>query len=168
MDERKRKLEVCISSLMSRIFLIFVQEIRRRASSKIKTDESNVAEAADKIEDDNTQDNADINEKEKKKSIKFRNYKPYDSSLVIKDVEKCKTIEEKTFQVGADAIKDELSSINKDDELNIVPKKLNWDLKSQVSSKIERLEKRTQRAIVEILREKLTTEAANETDNELE
>jgi len=37
-----------------------------------------------------------------------------------------------------------------------------------VSSKIERLEKRTQRAIVEILREKLTTEAANETDNELE
>mmetsp|Transcript_22752 Transcript_22752/g.31187 ORF Transcript_22752/g.31187 Transcript_22752/m.31187 type:complete len:142 (+) Transcript_22752:24-449(+) len=141
MDERKRKLE----------------EIRRRASSKSNVQLESAAAVGDKAQS------------EPVKSIKFRNYKPYDSSLITKVAEFDKNPKEENKSIiVTDIIKEELSNMNKDDELNIVPKKLNWDLKSQVSSKIARLEKRTQRAIVEILREKLTTEAANETDNELE
>lgn len=48
-----------------------------------------------------------------------------------------------------------------DEQRNIVPKKVNWDLKEQVSEKIEKLKRRTQRSIVEILREKLDNEESN-------
>eukprot|EP00696_Hemimastix_kukwesjijk_P016318 gnl/Hemi2/4708_TR1628_c0_g1_i1.p1 gnl/Hemi2/4708_TR1628_c0_g1~~gnl/Hemi2/4708_TR1628_c0_g1_i1.p1 ORF type:complete len:113 (+),score=39.80 gnl/Hemi2/4708_TR1628_c0_g1_i1:44-340(+) len=34
---------------------------------------------------------------------------------------------------------------------NLVPKKLNWDLKRDVNKKLEKLNRRTQRAILEIL-----------------
>lgn len=38
-------------------------------------------------------------------------------------------------------------------------KKVNWDLKRDIQSKMDRLERRTQRAIVELLRERLEKEA---------
>ena len=43
-------------------------------------------------------------------------------------------------------------------ELNIIPKKINWDLKAQVEGKLAKLKTRTQRAIVELLREKISKE----------
>ncbi|CBN74611.1 conserved unknown protein [Ectocarpus siliculosus] len=46
-------------------------------------------------------------------------------------------------------------------ELNIAPKKANWDLKRDVEKKLEKLDRRTQRAIVEIIRERMAEEAAN-------
>lgn len=101
--------------------------------------------------------------------MKFRNYKPYDVTLLKKAVTVSSDFDARAStyisQVG-DVIKAELSAINQEDELNIVPKKLNWDLKSQIASKIERLERRTQRAIVELLREKMAKEDGNDTDNE--
>lgn len=39
-------------------------------------------------------------------------------------------------------------------------KKVNWDLKRDIQQKMEKLEKRTQRAIVQLLRERLEKEAA--------
>lgn len=42
-----------------------------------------------------------------------------------------------------------------EEELNIAPKKVNWDLKRDVEKKLEKLNRRTQRAIVEIIRERL-------------
>mmetsp|Transcript_1997 Transcript_1997/g.4323 ORF Transcript_1997/g.4323 Transcript_1997/m.4323 type:complete len:181 (+) Transcript_1997:67-609(+) len=41
----------------------------------------------------------------------------------------------------------------------VTAKKVNWDLKRDTLSKMERLERRTQRAIVELLRERLEREA---------
>eukprot|EP00584_Thalassiosira_punctigera_P023112 CAMPEP_0172554938 /NCGR_PEP_ID=MMETSP1067-20121228/57157_1 /TAXON_ID=265564 ORGANISM="Thalassiosira punctigera, Strain Tpunct2005C2" /NCGR_SAMPLE_ID=MMETSP1067 /ASSEMBLY_ACC=CAM_ASM_000444 /LENGTH=190 /DNA_ID=CAMNT_0013343419 /DNA_START=20 /DNA_END=592 /DNA_ORIENTATION=+ len=41
-------------------------------------------------------------------------------------------------------------------------KKVNWDLKRDIQHKMEKLERRTQRAIVELLRERLEREAAEE------
>mmetsp|Transcript_10477 Transcript_10477/g.11288 ORF Transcript_10477/g.11288 Transcript_10477/m.11288 type:complete len:201 (-) Transcript_10477:37-639(-) len=48
----------------------------------------------------------------------------------------------------------------KDDNqgINLLPKKINWDLKEEIAPKLEKLKKRTQKAIVEILREKYTIE----------
>ena len=53
-------------------------------------------------------------------------------------------------------------------EINIVPKKINWDLKRHAEHKVEKLRKRTQRAIVDILREKLAENGgeAADTDDE--
>ena len=110
------------------------------------------------------------------KKIKFRNYQPYDKSLQKSNEQK--TVEVKNADKTAgpsratqpaeqleapqvakpkdsvDIIKAELAK-HQSDDINIVPKKPNWDLKSQVSGKLERLRNRTQKAIVEILREKL-------------
>ena len=43
--------------------------------------------------------------------------------------------------------------------LNVVPRDPNWDLKRDLEPRAEVLRKRTQRAIVEILRERLKAEA---------
>ncbi|KAL3804032.1 hypothetical protein HJC23_006423 [Cyclotella cryptica] len=40
-------------------------------------------------------------------------------------------------------------------------KKINWDLKRDIAHKMEKLERRTQKAIVELLRERLEREAAD-------
>jgi coiled-coil domain-containing protein 12 len=43
--------------------------------------------------------------------------------------------------------------------LLLAPRKVNWDLKKQIQPKLDRLERRTQRAIVDLLRERLEREA---------
>ena len=57
-----------------------------------------------------------------------------------------------------DPIKRELLDYQDQDEINIIPKKANWDLKNMVAKKIEKLNRRTQLAIVEMLREKMKNE----------
>jgi len=42
------------------------------------------------------------------------------------------------------------------EEINIVPKHPHWDLKQGIQGKVDKLKRRTQRAIVELLRAKLT------------
>ena len=63
-----------------------------------------------------------------------------------------------------DIIKRELAQYN-EEELNIVPKKANWDLKSQIEGRMNKLKRKTQRAIVDILREKLAEKSDDEDDN---
>jgi len=41
------------------------------------------------------------------------------------------------------------------DITNLAPRKPDWDLKRDVSKKLERLERRTQKAIAELIRERL-------------
>ena len=48
----------------------------------------------------------------------------------------------------------------------MAPKKINWDLKRDISDKLAKLEKRTQKAIVRILKERLEREAANAVDED--
>ena len=43
---------------------------------------------------------------------------------------------------------------------------VNWDLKRDISDKIEKLERRTQKAIVEMLKERLELEAVKAVDDE--
>lgn len=73
-----------------------------------------------------------------------------------------------------DIIQQELEEVKEKlgtNELNIVPKKVNWDLKRHAEFKVEKLRKRTQRAIVEILREKLAENGDGEeadTDDDID
>lgn len=62
-------------------------------------------------------------------------------------------------------IKKELKKYQKE-ELNIIPRNLNWDIKKLLENKINKLNKRTQKAIVDILREKLTNMSESESDEE--
>ncbi len=45
------------------------------------------------------------------------------------------------------------------EQLNVAPRKPNWDLKRDVAKKMEKLNRLTQKAVVELLREKLAREA---------
>ncbi len=40
--------------------------------------------------------------------------------------------------------------------VNVAPKKPNWDLKRDIQPKLDKLERRTQRAIIEIMREQVS------------
>ena len=121
--------------------------------------------------------------------IRFRNYVPHDATLKEKKEEKdteqlatdataptsssssseppaaaaVNTTNSKRKREEVDVIKQELA-LHTDEDLNIVPKKPNWDLKSQVEDRIQKLKRRTQRAIVDLLREKLAADAADNDD----
>lgn len=138
-----------------------------------------------------------------KPKIKFRNYKPYDQSLLkgaeasstpaesankdtknvsievskddqTKAVTPVSALDKALAPPPADLIQQELQEVAQkigSNELNIVPKKVNWDLKRHAEFKVEKLRKRTQRAIVEILREKLAENGDGEeaeTDDEID
>lgn len=118
--------------------------------------------------------------------IRFRNYQPYDATLKKKhaanedDLATAKhtissqnnitnpSAEESSNSNSTttaqehkevDILTLELSKYKSDNvELNIIPKKINWDLKAQVEGKLAKLRTRTQRAIVELLREKISKE----------
>lgn len=109
---------------------------------------------------------------EKDQVIRFRNYKPYDSSLVVKEDEPLSNISKDIVEAPVaskrdetDVIKKELAQYN-EEELNIVPKKANWDLKCQIEGKLIKLKRKTQRAIVDIMREKLAEKSDDEDDFE--
>ena len=140
-----------------------------------------------------------MSDQNNKPKIRFRNYTPYDQSLldksktndvvtphqnqsavgaassasVITEIEPPTTknllpttttitslkLEENPIEKELLEVKNSLNNgLDGSSDLNIVPKKINWDLKRHIEPKIEKLRKRTQRAIVEILKEKLSKE----------
>ncbi|XP_043921941.1 coiled-coil domain-containing protein 12 isoform X2 [Protopterus annectens] len=92
---------------------------------------------------------------EKHGEIKLRNYAPEDPVLRERQLPKANpaSIEDK--------VKDQLEAakpgpvIEEVDLANLAPRKPDWDLKRDVAKKLEKLEKRTQRAIAELIRERL-------------
>jgi hypothetical protein len=100
--------------------------------------------------------------------IKFRNYVPYDSFLEekVKFLDKSdihakrqkgptgNVVEQKGEPI--DIIKIELKKLEKTEHILSEPKTIDGDLKQLVAGKLRKLRKRTQRAIVEIMRDKLS------------
>uniref|UniRef100_A0A1B6CSQ9 Cwf18 pre-mRNA splicing factor n=1 Tax=Clastoptera arizonana TaxID=38151 RepID=A0A1B6CSQ9_9HEMI len=86
---------------------------------------------------------------------KFRSYMPVDDNLKENILP--------AAQPGnvENEIKDQLEAANKKvvieelDLSNLAPRKPDWDLKRDVAKKLERLERRTQRAIAELIRDRL-------------
>ncbi|XP_020371063.1 coiled-coil domain-containing protein 12 [Rhincodon typus] len=97
----------------------------------------------------------DTDEEVKHRELKLRNYVPEDKELKQRQVPNAKpaSVEDK--------VKDQLEAgkpepiIEEVDLVNLAPRKPDWDLKRDVAKKLEKLEKRTQRAIAELIREKL-------------
>ncbi|CAK8572191.1 unnamed protein product [Lathyrus sativus] len=94
-------------------------------------------------EDDEEQD------REGKLSMKFRNYVPHDKDLqegklapaVLPKFEDPVSVPEPEPQPTEDPF------------LNIAPKKPNWDLRRDVQKKLDKLEKRTQKALYQLMLE---------------
>ncbi|XP_058808661.1 coiled-coil domain-containing protein 12 [Phymastichus coffea] len=85
---------------------------------------------------------------------KFRSYKPSDESLKEKALEDAKAGDIES------EVKDQLQAattkpvIEELDISNLAPRKSDWDLKRDCSKKLEKLQKRTQKAIAEIIMER--------------
>ncbi|EPY89395.1 coiled-coil domain-containing protein 12-like protein [Camelus ferus] len=94
-------------------------------------------------------------EGEKHRELRLRNYVPEDEDLKRRRVPQAKpvAVEEKVKE-QLEAAKPE-PIIEEVDLANLAPRKPDWDLKRDVAKKLEKLEKRTQRAIAELIRERL-------------
>jgi len=108
---------------------------------------------SEQLEQDTTENNDILNELPKPI---FRNYTPKDDQLKPGVLPKPNLIEIEN------AIKDQLASgkpeplIEKEIDLTtLAPQKIDWDLKRDVEKKLRLLEKRTQRAIVDLIKERL-------------
>ncbi|KAF6018552.1 CCDC12 [Bugula neritina] len=88
----------------------------------------------------------------------FRSYKPLDEKLKENTIPNPEPVE------VADKVQDQLESgkpqpiIEEVDLASLAPRKPDWDLRRDVAKKLEKLEKRTQRAIAELIRERLQGE----------
>ncbi|KAJ8889504.1 hypothetical protein PR048_009003 [Dryococelus australis] len=86
---------------------------------------------------------------------KFRSYRPLDEGLqesVIEDAAPGDVAEEVQAQLEAANTRVVIEQL---DISNLAPRKPDWDLKRDVARKLERLERRTQKAIAELIRERL-------------
>jgi len=109
--------------------------------------------------------------REEQPSVTFRNYTPADASLEQKgsdgepSVKKQKQ-EKSALQEALEKAQAEVkvSQTEQEDLTTVAPKKINWDLKRDIQPKLDKLERRTQKAIVELLKERLEREAAADED----
>ncbi|CAG11969.1 unnamed protein product [Tetraodon nigroviridis] len=92
---------------------------------------------------------------QKHRELKLRNYTPEDEELKQRQVPNAKPT------AVEDKVKDQLDAANPEpiieevDLANLAPRKPDWDLKRDVAKKLEKLERRTQRAIAELIRDRL-------------
>ncbi|TNN78348.1 Coiled-coil domain-containing protein 12 [Liparis tanakae] len=103
---------------------------------------------------------------ERHRELKLRNYTPEDEELKERQVPKAKPAsvmndDEYSLIAVEDKVKDQLDAANPEpiieevDLANLAPRKPDWDLKRDVAKKLEKLERRTQRAIAELIRDRL-------------
>ena len=145
--------------------------------------------------EDNTDAPDLASDKHEKKVVKFRNYAPKDDALdkaeeptskrlkqndesdqIEKDQPQEKSeLEKALMEAKVDAaVAKQDASISASQEasgvhITAAPRKVNWDLKRDIAKKMNRLERRTQKAVVELLRLRLEQEAEREEeDNDLD
>ncbi|CAN4099225.1 unnamed protein product [Withania somnifera] len=98
-------------------------------------------------DDDNNNTNQDKDEDENDVQMKFRNYLPHDKQLQ----------EGKVAPPVLPKFEDPIGTLPPPEEkkedpfLNIVPKKPNWDLRRDVQKKLDKLEKRTMKALTQLM-----------------
>ncbi|XP_060562730.1 coiled-coil domain-containing protein 12-like [Ruditapes philippinarum] len=112
----------------------------------------NLRNKTNKNESDNSESDKD---KEKLPKPVFRSYKPVNDSLKDSSLPQTKPADvTEKIQGHIEATKTD-TVIEEVDLVNLAPRKPDWDLKRDVAKKLEKLERRTQRAIAELIRERL-------------
>ncbi|ESR54714.1 coiled-coil domain-containing protein 12 [Citrus sinensis] len=121
-------------------------------------DDSGQADDNNKATDDDDDDNDNEDAEDFNLSMKFRNYVPHDKQL---QEGKVTPPELPKFEDPVAAAPPQ-SEKKEDPFVNIAPKKPNWDLRRDVQKKLDKLERRTQKAMFTLMqqqeKEKLTAE----------
>ncbi|KAK0586646.1 hypothetical protein LWI29_010200 [Acer saccharum] len=133
----------------------------KAAQELLNTPDDDSTQPRNKTNDD---DDEEVDE-ENNQNMKFRNYVPHDKQL--QEGKLAPPVLPK-FEDPAAAEPPPSEKKEEDPFLNIAPKKPNWDLRRDVQKKLDKLERRTQKAIYKIMeeqeKEKLLTEAEAEDD----
>ncbi|XP_059479272.1 coiled-coil domain-containing protein 12 [Neocloeon triangulifer] len=122
---------------------------RRERLLALKRKREETSEGAEKSEDEIKQ------EEEGLPKPKFRSYRPQDEVLqdkVIPDAQPGDVEEEVKEQLEAAKNRGIIEEL---DLTTLAPRKPDWDLKRDVAHKLAKLERRTQRAIAELIRDRL-------------
>ena len=130
--------------------------------------------ATDAAEDD-TADAYNDTPASDKPTLKFRNYTPSNSASIEPVTKRARQEEgQEESEKKSSALEHALEKAHKEtttssaplivaqveDIGDVAPKKINWDLKRDVQPKLDKLERRTQKAIIESLKERLEREAS--------
>ncbi|XP_041458979.1 coiled-coil domain-containing protein 12-like [Lytechinus variegatus] len=124
----------------------------------------NLRKKQTQVEDneDSLKRKADDSGEDEIKKPAFKNYKPEDESLqehLVPQTEVPKVEEQVQDQLKAAVAEPVVEEV---DITNLAPRKPDWDLKRDVAKKLEKLERRTQRAIAELIRERLQNSEEND------
>lgn len=125
-------------------------EARKRRERLMTMRKKRAAEA------ESTPGNAKQSKDDDKSELKLRNYTPVNDGLSANELDKPQPVHvEDQLQEQLKSAKPELTIKDEVDLLNLAPRKPDWDLKRDIKGKLDKLEKRTQRAIAELIRERL-------------
>ncbi|KAK3225890.1 hypothetical protein Dsin_005752 [Dipteronia sinensis] len=137
----------------------------KAAQELLNTPDDDSTQSRNKTNDD--VDDEEVDE-ENNQNMKFRNYVPHDKQL--QEGKLAPPVLPKFEDPAAAAPPP--SEKKEDPFLNIAPKKSNWDLRRDVQKKLDKLERRTQKAIYKIMeeqeKEKQLTEAEDDGTNGVE
>merc|ERR1712150_157877 len=96
--------------------------------------------------------------KQDEPALKLRNYRPLDDNLHRDEIDKADVI---PVDEHVEALEDEAradapgAETNELDLVALAPKRPDWDLKRAVEPRLEKLKRKTERAIAELIRERL-------------
>mmetsp|Transcript_33116 Transcript_33116/g.55480 ORF Transcript_33116/g.55480 Transcript_33116/m.55480 type:complete len:156 (-) Transcript_33116:83-550(-) len=99
------------------------------------------------------------------RTVKFRNYLPKDDELLTKKVPAVQAPEFEEPVIEPTAGLDEQAD-DEDAIASLAPRKANWDLRRDVAKKLEKLERRTQKAMVELMQESQAAAQAAEEEED--
>ncbi|KAJ4448350.1 hypothetical protein ANN_10365 [Periplaneta americana] len=122
---------------------------RKERLKALKRKHDETGKEGNKLEESNTEVSINL------PRPKFRSYKPQDDSLkenVLPEAKPGNVEAEVGEQLGSANTKVVIEDL---DITNLAPRKPDWDLKRDVAKKLERLERRTQKAIAELIRDRL-------------
>ncbi|KAJ9542107.1 hypothetical protein OSB04_028613 [Centaurea solstitialis] len=115
----------------------------RAAQQLLENPEDDGAHANEKADDENG-----VEDEENDVSVKFRNYLPHDKQL---QEGKLAPPQLPKFEDPVATTETPVEEKKEDPFLNIAPKKPNWDLRRDVQKKLDKLDKRTQKAIFQLM-----------------
>ncbi|KAL5702970.1 hypothetical protein ACHQM5_028121 [Ranunculus cassubicifolius] len=124
--------------------------IARRERLKALREAQELLSRPDDDDSSEKQNGSDETNEEKDLSMKFRNYLPHDKLLQEGKLEAPVLPK---FEDPIAAVATLASEKTEDPFLNIAPKKPNWDLRRDVQKKLDKLERRTQKAIYQLMEE---------------
>ncbi|KAI9319101.1 mRNA splicing factor [Dichotomocladium elegans] len=104
------------------------------------------------------------------RNLTFRSYIPKDENLkehvnIATPADVGETIESETQNLAKEVLAEAANrETDEVDLFNLQPKKPNWDLKRDVQKKLDKLDRKTQRAILELIRKRLAEEGDTTTN----